>query len=190
MLNWGIKTRKITYTIPLATILKKYILISFTLLFFGSTFGQEYFSKRIENLINELKKISVNLNDFDYSGPIDEPVGTKETYMVNDKYTSSFVSRKKWFADNEQHLIFIKIYRKGKISDFIRMTENNLPNIRVYGFWALLKNDKINEALKVLKNEKAKAKEVQWNTFGSKIFLKQSDKLMSEIFQKEENRQS
>ncbi len=168
--------------------MKKNILISFALLIFGSTFGQEYSSKRIKCLVDELIKISVNLNDSDFSGPIDEPVGNKETYEVNDKYTSNYISSEKWFADNEQHLIFIKIYRKGKISDFIKMTENNFPNIRVYGFWALLKNDKINEALIILKNEKEKAKEVEWKPFGCEIFPKPSDKLMSEIFQRENDR--
>lgn len=170
--------------------LKKNILIAFTFLIFGITFGQDYSSKKIEKLLSELIEISVNLNDYDYNVPLNEPVGRKETFTVNDKYTSNFISSKNWFADNEEHLIFIKIYRKGKISDFIKMTENDFPNIRVYGFWALLKNDKINEALIVLRNERARAKEIEWKPFGCKLFLKQSDKLMSEIFEMENNRRT
>jgi len=161
----------------------KKILLFFTLLIFGITFGQNYSNNKIENYISKLIELSVNLDDYDYDVSVSEPIGRKETFIVKDKYTSNFISSKKWFADNEQHLIFIKIYRKGTESDFLIMTNSEYPNIRVYGFWALIKNNKINDALNVLKEEKGKAKEIEWNSLGCDIYLKQTDELMSEIFE-------
>lgn len=43
---------------------------------------------------------------------------------------------------NKTHKVFLKILKKAKSNDFILMTEGDYPNIRVYGFWALIKQNK------------------------------------------------
>ncbi len=111
---------------------------------------------------------------------LDEPI---LEYWVRDNMTYNELARKKNFSDNETYSTFQKISRKGKKTDFIKMTENKNPAIRVYGFWALLKNDNLGIAIEILEKEKQISENVFWDSFGCEVFPRKTEDLMEELME-------
>lgn len=79
--------------------------------------------------------------------------------------------------------IFQKIFKKGKISDFLKMCKSNNPSIRIYGFWALIKNGEYGKAEKIMQQEKNKNANVMWNSIGCVVAPIPTVKLMKKLIE-------
>jgi hypothetical protein len=66
-------------------------------------------------------------------------------FTVFDKWTDFIVYKQKSYVDNDTHRLFLKIVAKGDICDLELMTHSIYPNIRVYGYWGLLKSKRKNK---------------------------------------------
>ena len=165
--------------------MKTIIKITFLLITLNIS-AQEYSKKKIEIYVDSIIKMSVNLKDVNLSSDeignlIETP---KETFWVNDNMTSNIFSKKKYFSDNDEHTLFQKIYRKGKTTDFLIMSKSEFPNIRFYGFWALLKNKNGKLAEKINELEKNKSKEIYLNSVGCEVESIESYELMNRFMKK------
>lgn len=152
-------------------------------LFTLNSFGQ-FSNKKMDRLVTELTQM---VTDSSYINPdpsileeLDEPI---LEYWVKDSMTYNEASPKPKFSDNETYSTLQKIYRdrKGIESDFIIMTKCENPAIRVYGFWALLKNKHIETANEILKKEVSET--VYWDSFGCEVFPRESEDLMTELLE-------
>lgn len=117
--------------------MKKYFCLFFLFL---ATFGysQNYSTKKISKAVNELTQLVTDTLYFDYVNDEEFPEPKLE-FWVNDRLTGSILSRDPDYSDNETYSIFQKIFIKGKDSDFLKMSNDKNPGIRVYGFWAFVK---------------------------------------------------
>ena len=161
--------------------MRGYILI--LLLLLGTTYAHSQYSfKRITTLVNSLE---ISVTDTTYIDDEQPEIFELETpivqYTVNDNATFNIVSSKRNFSDNKSYSIFQKIYKRGNVSDFLHMSKSKNPAIRVYGFWALVKNNKLNIAESVLRTEKNILEKVYWNSLGCVIYPITSDELMSDL---------
>ncbi|WOD42914.1 hypothetical protein [Hwangdonia lutea] len=151
--------------------MKKIFIITF-MIFSASIVAQEYSSKKVEKLIDKLYDYSTE--SFTFNDEIN--------YMVVDNWTQNIVYKNKKYVDNKIHKVFLKIIRKSKIEDLILMSTSDFPNIRVYAFWALIRNDEKELANNVLKGEKGKEKGKVWfDSFGDLILDYTTTDLMKEL---------
>jgi len=159
------------------------ILILF--LFFGISFGysQEYSKNKIKKRVTELTERVIDTVYFDYKNgkKLKKP---KLEFWLNDNVTGNVFSSDKNFSDNKMYSIFQKIFKKGKTSDFIKMYENENPSIRVYGFWALVKNKEYGKAEKIIELEKSKDANVYWNSAGCLVDSISTVDLMKKLIER------
>ncbi|WP_040492605.1 hypothetical protein [Xanthomarina gelatinilytica] len=80
--------------------------------------------------------------------------------------------------------IFQKIYETGKESDFLKMYDSENPSIRVYVFWAFVKNKKYGEAKKIMHLEKNKEAYVYWNSAGCELKQVLTADLMKDLLKR------
>lgn len=160
-------------------------LIVFVTLFFALNSFAQFSSKKMDSYVIVLNQM---VTDSSYTNPdprvfeeLDEPV---LEYNVNDNATLWTISKKKNFSDNEIYSLFLKMCKRGNESDFLKMTESENPAIRVYGFWALLKQKKMELAENVIKIEKEKEGKVFWNSFGCEVFPRETWDLMEELMER------
>ena len=146
-------------------------------------FGQNYSKNRIEKLISNLTELSTDYESGNFVGS----EFVKDTaYFVIDNWTDITIYKKKNYVDNKAHKVFLKIVKKAKRNDLILMTESEYPNIRVYGFWALIKRNEKELIKKVLKKESERKKEKIWfDSFGDLIQDFTTVKLMNELLRME-----
>lgn len=126
-----------------------------------NSFGQSYSSNEIKNLVDSLYFRSTELHFI-------EDMNKPDTFfIVFNKWTSHVVYKQKSYVDNDAHRLFIRIVEKGNIQDLELMTQSMYPNIRVYGYWGLIKRktkkETIKTAFNILANDNSK---VVFNTFG------------------------
>ncbi len=165
----------------------KKLLVLTIILWSSNSFGQ-YSRTKMDKLVAELTEM---VTDSSYINPnqkimeeLDEPI---MEYTVNNNMTFNEFSSKRNFSDNEIYSTFQKISKKGKESDFIKMTKSVNPAIRVYGFWALLKNNKLKSAETILKEEqkKSESEQVYWNTIGCEVSAMKTTELMTDILERQ-----
>jgi len=160
--------------------MKKELLITLILVSFGISYGQNYSNKNTEYYVKELTRIVIDSSYSDYkTGKIlDKP---RAEYWVSDNLTSHIFSNDPDYSDNKTYSYFQKIYKKGTVSDFEKMTESKNPSIRLYGFWALIKNKKYRKAKSVIERESEYSDEVFWNSMGCDVSPIAVSELMIEL---------
>lgn len=119
----------------------------------------------MEKRIIELTERVTDTVYFDYENG-EELEKPRLEFWVNDNLTGNVISTDPNFSDNKMYSTFQKILKKGKLSDFKKMSENTNPSIRMYGVWALVKNKEYEVAEKIIKLEKNKSVNVYWNSVG------------------------
>lgn len=146
-------------------------------------FSQTYSTKKIETKIIELTERVTDTVFFDYENgkKLENP---KLEFWVNDNVTGNVFSTDPNFSDNKMYSTFQKILQKGKLSDFKEMSENNNPSIRIYGFWALVKNEKYEIAEKIMQLEKNKSANVYWNSAGCLVEPIPTSDMMKELIER------
>ena len=163
--------------------MKKTTLILF--LFIGIIFGysQNYSSKKLEKEVAKLGKKVIDTAYFDDKNgkELEKP---KLEFWVNDKVTGNIFSTDPNFSDNEMYSTFQKILRKGNLSDFKKMCENANPSIRVYGFWALVKNREYGIAEIIMQLEENKNADVYWNSAGCVVEPIRTFDIMKELIER------
>ena len=146
-------------------------------------FGQNYSNNRIEKLVEKLTEMST---DFESGTFVGSEFVKDTTYTVIDNWTDITIYENENYVDNKTHKVFLKIVKKAKNNDLILMTESDYPNIRVYGFWALIKRNKKELIKKVLKKESERKKEKVWfDSFGDLIQDFTTVELMNELIRME-----
>lgn len=134
--------------------------------------GQEYSNDKTRHLIEKLTVLSTDSPSF-YSDT---------TYLVVDDWTDITIYEKENHVDNKVHKVFLKIVRRAKIEDLIKMSNSDYPNIRVYAFWALLKHNRSDLANKILVDEASKKEEKVWfDSFGDLVLDFAVTDLMKEL---------
>ncbi|MBO0320671.1 hypothetical protein J0X14_00060 [Muricauda sp. CAU 1633] len=161
-------------------------LILCLLLLLGASHAHSQYSvKRIAALVHDLE---ISVTDTTYIDDERPEIFELETpivqFTVNDNATFNVVSSKRNFSDNESYSIFQKIYKRGNVSDFLQMAESKNPALRVYGFWALVKNNKLDSAESVLRTENKISEKVYWNSIGCVIYPITSNELMSDLIKR------
>jgi hypothetical protein len=149
------------------------------LLMFCSTsiFAQEYSTKKIKKLVEKLSDFSTDYPSFN----------DDVAYFVVDNWTSNIIYEKENYVDNDIHKVFLKIIKKSRIEDLILMSKSDLPNIRVYAFWGLLKRNKRELAKNILNNEvKEDIEKVWFDSFGDLVQEYTPTELMKELIRKED----
>ena len=146
-------------------------------------FGQNYSKTRIEKLISNLTELSTDYESGNFVGS----EFVKDTaYSVIDNWTNITIYENENYVDNKAHKVFLKIVKKANRNDLILMTESDYPNIRVYGFWALIKRNEKELIEKVLKKESERKIEKIWfDSFGDLIQDFTTVKLMNELLRME-----
>ncbi|MAL58556.1 MAG: hypothetical protein CMC14_00760 [Flavobacteriaceae bacterium] len=125
--------------------------------------------------------VDSSYSDYKTGKLLDKP---KIEYWVYDNTTSHIISQDPDYSDNKIYSVFQKILKKGKVSDFITMTESKNPSIRLYGFWALVKNRKYRKAKEIIKKEAEYFDEVYWNSLGCDVSPIPVSDLMRELLKR------
>ncbi len=135
-------------------------------------YGQDFSSRKVIKLIEELKKSSTDIPSF-YNDT---------TYFVVDNWTQNMIYKNKNYIDNEVHKVFLKVVKKAKVDDLVLMSKNDYPNIRIYAFWGLLMRNKRELAKIVLIDEIKRRNEKVWfDSFGDLILDFTPIELMNEL---------
>jgi hypothetical protein len=172
--------------ITLSSIMKKTYISIITLALPIIVFGQNYSKNRIEKLISNLTELST---DFQSENIVGSEFVKDTTYFVFDNWTDVATYKNKNFVDNKAHKVFLKIVKKAKRNDLMIMTESDYPNIRVYGFWALIKRNEKELIERVLVKETERKKEnILFDSFGDLILDFTTIQLMNELVEMENYR--
>ena len=162
--------------------MKKYFTL-FVFFTFIMSYGQHYSNKNTEYYVKELTRVVVDSNYMDIKTGelLDRPIAE---YWVYDNLTSHVFVKDPDYSDNKNYSVFQKIYKKGKVSDFMIMAESNNPSIRLYGFWALVKNRKYKKAKIILRKENQYSDKVYWNSFGCEVEPIEMTVLMNDLIKR------
>lgn len=104
-----------------------------------NSFEQTYSSNEVKKLIDSLY---IKSTETVFIEDMNKP---DTLFIVFDNWTSFVVYKQKNYIDNESHRLFQKIIEKGSVQDLELMTHNKYPNIRVYGYWGLIKSNRKNK---------------------------------------------
>ena len=145
--------------------------------------GQNYSSKRMEKLVEKLKELS---SDYEAGTFVGNEFVRDTNFIVLDNRTDTEIYKNKNHADNKAHRAFLKIVKKAKTQDLAIMSRSEYPNIRVYGFWALIKRKEQDLARNIMKIESKRKTEIVWfDSFGDLILDFSTLRLMEKLIKME-----
>ena len=106
--------------------MKHLIVISFSFFLAGYSFA--YATAENDSLLQRLISLTV----------VQEGYPPKPMYLVNDSYVGEPITQNYDTVNNEAYKVFELIKDNYSISELRKLTNHELPNIRVYAFWGLL----------------------------------------------------